>query len=242
MLTGGKTKAAMHILFVQDDHEFRDELSDYLAAQGLSVAVFGDFAALAGALSLHTDQLVLLDLAVGGQDGLAFLSSVLRAYGCPCVVLSANTDGADRIAALELGADDFILKNTEPREVLARLRAVIRRSQPVRQDPLVPCWRFLPARRDLKRPDGSSVPLTTAEFNLLAALAQNQGRAMSREELFGAVFNRRFNPLDRAIDNVVAKLRAKLGDPVRGPSMIRTVRPVGYVFTGFPADVGREGA
>jgi DNA-binding response OmpR family regulator len=107
--------------------------------------------------------------------------------------------------------------------------------------------RALPGLRSIERTQrllptlDHSVPLTTAEFNLLAALAQNQGRAMSREELFSAVFGRRFNPLDRAIDNVVAKLRAKLGDPVRGPSMIRTVRPVGYVFTGFPAEAGRQG-
>jgi DNA-binding response OmpR family regulator len=230
----------MRILFAQDDREFRDELSDYLAANGLGIDAFGDLARLADALPSCTDALVLLDLSVGGQDGLAFLGDVLRTHGCPCVILSGNIDEADRIAGLELGADDFILKTMQPREILARLRAVIRRSQAARPDPAAPAWRFLPARRDLLRPDGSSVPLTTAEFNLLAVLAQNQGRAVSREELFSAVFGRRFNPLDRAVDNVVAKLRAKLGDPVRNPAMIRTVRPVGYVFTGFPAEAGRD--
>jgi two-component system OmpR family response regulator len=229
----------MRILFAQDDHAFRDELAGYLTVQGLGIDVFGDFTALAGALALHTRKLVLLDLAVGGNDGLAFLSGVLRAHGCPCVILSGHGHEADRIAGLELGADDFILSTTRPREILARLRAVIRRSQAARPEEVRPTWRFLPARRDLLRPDGSVVPLTTAEFNLLAALAQNQGRPMSREELFSAVFARRFNPLDRAIDNVVARLRAKLGDPVRAPGMIRTVRPVGYVFTGFPAEAGR---
>lgn len=228
----------MRILFAQDDREFRDELTEYLASHGFAIDVFGDFPALAGALQLYADKLVLLDLEVGGQDGLAFLTEVLRGHGCPSVVLAAEMTEADRIAALELGADDVVLKTTPPREILARLRAVIRRSLAPRPDPAGPTWRFLPARRDLLRPDGTSVPLTTAEFNLLAALAQNPGRAMSREELFIAVFGRRFNPLDRAIDNVVAKLRAKLGDPVRGPSMIRTVRPVGYVFTGFPGEEG----
>ena len=229
----------MRILFIEDDRAFRDELTEYLVTNGLDVDVFDHFGVLAAALERHAAHLVLLNLKVGGQDGMAFLRDELRHHRSPCVILTASDDEAQRVLGLELGADDVIHKTTRPREILARLRAVIRRSLfTAGAGTLPPGWRFLPQKRDLLRPDGSSVPLTTAEFNLLAALVRNQGQPMSREELFGLVFGRPFNPLDRAIDNVVAKLRAKLG----GPVMIRTVRPVGYAFTGFPdAEYGEDG-
>lgn len=232
---------AMRIMFVEDDLGYRDELSHYLLANGLAVEGFSDLRGLAAALEREPNALVLLDLKVSDQDGMDFLRGDRRPPNCPCVVLSANEDESARIIGLELGADDFIVKTTRPREILARLRAVMRRSAPPAGPDAPPPpspprtdWRFLPDKRDLLRPDGSSVGLTTAEFNLLAALVQHQGQAMRRADLFGVVFGRPFNPLDRAIDNLVMKLRVKLGDPVDAPVMIRTVRLVGYIFTGFP--------
>jgi DNA-binding response OmpR family regulator len=225
----------MRILFVEDDQQFREEMTAYLTANGLSVHAFDTFAMLAEELAKFPESLVLLDLTVGAYNGMDFLRDVLRTHGCPCIVLSGHVDETDRIVSLELGADDVILKTTRPREILARIRALIRRSQGAAPRPPEPprgTWHFQSERRDLRRPDGRAVPLTTAEFNLLDVLVRNQSTPVSREELFAAVFARPFNPLDRAIDNLVAKLRSKLGDTE--PSMIRTVRPIGYVFTGFP--------
>lgn len=228
----------MRILFVEDDQAFRTELADYLRSHGLQVETFDHFGALAKALDKREPSLVLLDLTVGSEHGIGFLRDVLRADAWPVVVLSGSQDETDRIISLELGADDFILKTVRPREILARIRAVMRRSaagvaKPETKPEPSPGWRFLPHQRDLIRPDGSFVRLTTAEFNLLHALIRNQGRPVGREALFAEVFGRDFNPLDRAIDNLVAKLRHKLGDPAKQPTMIRTVRPFGYLFTGF---------
>jgi DNA-binding response OmpR family regulator len=234
----------MRILFIEDDLEFRAELVDYLASHGFEIETFDDFSRVGEALRAPGERLVLLDLKVGSQDGIDFLRDQVRALRCPCVVLSGNADETDRIVSLELGADDFILKSTRPREILARLRAVMRRSRaPAAQQAAAVAasggWQFLPERRDLLRPDGSPVPLTTAEFNLLHVLVQNQGKPVSREVLFDTVFGRPFNPMDRAVDNLVAKLRSKLGDSVKDPSMIRTIRPIGYVFTGFAEELPR---
>ena len=219
----------MKVFFVEDDADFRAELADYLRIHGFNVEIFSDFASFEAALTGRPDALVLLDLSVDGQDGIDNLRDVVRPRALPCVVLSANVDEAHRVLALELGADDYILKTTNPREVLARLRAVARRTAQRHDDR----WLFRPEQRTLLRPNGTAVMLTTAEFDLLNVLVENRGQPMSREALLERVFKRRFSPLDRAIDNLVVRLRAKLGDSAQAPTMIRTVRPIGYVFTGF---------
>jgi two-component system, OmpR family, response regulator len=208
-------RGCMKIFYIDADHSFRDHLAARLRDHGCEASVIDDPASLAASGAAGPMPLLLL----GAPSDLA----ALRDIGCPCLVLAEEGGCA---SALELGADDCIQRTAPVDEIAARIRAVLRRRPPSG-------WVFVPERRLLTRPDGAPVALTTAEFSLLRLLVQRQGTPVSRAALFAEVFGRCFNPSDRAIDSLVTKLRRKLGDTGRPPSMVRSVRPVGYVFTGF---------
>lgn len=227
------------VYLADEDPEFRDTLAERLRDAELSVEIYVNTAELRRAMTSGQPELVMVGLPPEGEDHAAILSEIVR--GLPCIVLAGDDKEAERIIALELGADDVVNKAAPHREIVARVQAVLRRAR--RGDAgqgTGDGWQFVPQLRRLVRPDGSEVVLTAAEFALLDVLVRNQGFPIDRETLFAAVFDRPFRPFDRAIDTLVAKLRNKLGDAPRNSRMILTVRPRGYVFQGFSAQERRS--
>ncbi len=236
------------VLVVDDDRDIREELCDYLRGHGLHVEVAGDIVGARYRLSARHFDLILLDLWLGSENGFDFLREVRKAHETPCIMMTAQDDVTDKIVGLELGADDYMFKPLNMRELLARMRTLLRRvhaappaanaaARPVAEtvdESQATAWHFDPMRRNLSTPDGCAVPLTTAECDLLIELVANKGRPQTRDELCRRVFNREWQPYDRSLDGVVVKLRRKLEPDPDHPLVIQTVRGKGYVFTGFP--------
>ena len=241
------------VLLIDDDTAWRPRLACYFRVNGFDCAEFGDFTALADFLRSADGLFVIVaDLTVGSRHLFDCLTDFAHLWGAAVLVLSSQHDETETIVALELGADDVIGKSTDRREILARVRAAARRLQ-TRQSLLRPppdapraepaakpvSWRFLPDRRELTDPQGRPVLLTTAEFKLLEIFVANTGRPLHRRDLAAAVLGRPYDISDRSIDNLVAKLRRKLGDPAKQARMIKTARPLGYVFIGLTAPADR---
>lgn len=248
-MVGSAERPARYIAVVDDDPDFAGQVARYLSRHGLDVRQFHEPESLLAALDEDPPALVLLDQVLGAASGLETLRRMRALSAVPCVFLTGLDDEIDRVVSLESGADDYISKTATPREILARIRAVLRRTAvPVPEgaahsEPVRAGWRFSVERRELRRPDGTIVPLTTAEFELLRALHEAEGTPVDRESLFRQVLARSYRPDDRSIDNLVAKLRRKIEPDPSQPSVIQSVRPLGYVFTGFPLDsaAGRKG-
>jgi len=235
------------VLLIDDDRTYRAELSRYVRSNGFDCLEFGSFAAAAELVEAAGGLFVVVpELTVGFRHLFDCIARIGRGPGVSVLVLSRHWEDTDKIVALELGADDFIPKTADRREILARIRAAVRRllarQSVARQAEFgtlrgtggaAGSWRFRRVRRELTDPESRPVPLTAAEFSLLDVFVENTGRPLSRDELSAAVLGRRRGAGDRGIDNLVAKLRRKLRDPARSGRMIKTARPVGYVFTGF---------
>jgi two-component system, OmpR family, response regulator len=228
-----------HILVVDDDREIRDLLSKFLERQGMRVTAARDTREARKLWPLGRYHLVVLDLMLPGESGLDF-ARWLRGQGeTPIVMLTAMAEETDRIVGLELGADDYLGKPFNPRELLARIRAVLRRASgeggPGGKEPPAKAIRFSgwllePARRRLLNPDGAEVPLTGGEYELLQVLVERPNRVLTRDMLMDLLRGRQAGPFDRAIDVAVSRLRRKLEDDGRNPSLIKTVRGGGYVL------------
>lgn len=235
------------VVLIDPDHGFRTGLADYLRSNGLPVIEVEAFDMFTQRVGDHCDAVIVMALGADLARGLGFLKFVGAKYRCPLLVLDERADDTTGVVSLELGADDYIAKSTRPREMLARVRAAIRRidhGTPDAGAPTLPAasaqgWRFLPGQRDLIAPGGVRVVLTSAEFNLLHVMVRNAGTPLDRDYLSRAVFGRVHSEMDRSVDNLVARLRRKLNDSARTPHIIKTARPIGYVFTGFPGT--REG-
>jgi DNA-binding response OmpR family regulator len=220
------------VLLADDERELTDEMAAYLARYGLRTLVANSFPAALALLETYRPDAIILDQRLGPVDTLPHLPELRARTDAPILIVTGNREETDRVLGLELGADDFLVKPVSGRELVARLRARIRRpaaAAPPRRDR----WRLNPVERRLLRPDGSAVDLTTAEFDLLAALAAQPGEVMTREGLTQTVFRRPWRVGDRAVDNAVLHLRQKLA-PELGERCIVTIRQVGYVFIGFP--------
>ncbi|GAA0579294.1 response regulator [Craurococcus roseus] len=233
-----------HILVVDDDREIRDLLSKFLERQGMRVTAARDAKEARRLWLLGRYHLVVLDLMLPGESGLD-LARWLRAEAVPIVMLTAMAEETDRIVGLELGADDYLGKPFNPRELLARIRAVLRRAsgeagakEPPAKAIRFAGWVLEPARRRLLNPDGAEVPLTGGEYDLLQVLVERPNRVLTRDMLMDLLRGRQAGPFDRAIDVAVSRLRRKLEDDGRNPSLIKTVRGGGYVLA---ADVERGG-
>lgn len=212
-----------------------------LKAEGYAVSEAADGAGLMAMLEKKPVDLITLDVRLGGEDGFNLAREVRAKNNVPIIMISGKGDMIDRVVGLELGADDYIAKPFHMREVLARIRAVLRRyetqgAEPARASPAEKSRRFefdgwvLDAgRRALVNPEGKDCELTTAEFNLLLLLVERPGRVLSRDELMDLLKGHDWTPLDRSIDGLVARLRKKIE---RGevPQLVKTVRGVGYVF------------
>ena len=232
---------AAQLLIVDDDPRVRAMLVRYLEGEGFRLSEAGDGAAMRACLARCAVDLVLLDLVLPGEDGLTLAREIRAANpGTGIVMITGRDDVIDRVAGLEVGADDYIAKPFHLREVLARVRSVLRRRQPqptpaASAEPVGDVLRFEgwvvePGKRRVIGPDGSEVPLTTGEFDLLLAFASHAGRVLERDRLLDLVKGREWAAYDRSIDQQVARLRRKIEADPANPSLIRSVRGVGYLF------------
>jgi two-component system phosphate regulon response regulator OmpR len=234
---------ATKILVVDDDPDLRGLLVGYLEREGFSVAGAEDGRAMDAALAEVVPDLILLDLMLPGEDGLSIARRLRQATQIPIIMVSARSDDVDRIVGLEVGADDYVAKPFNPRELLARIRAVLRRRSPAQPagteagpgDADQVAFVFGPFRLDLHTrelvKDGEPVPLTGGELDLLAALAEHPNRVLDRDRLLDLLKGYERSPFDRSIDVQIARLRAKIEPDTKRPRYIRTVWGKGYMFT-----------
>jgi two-component system OmpR family response regulator len=225
-----------HILVVDDDREIRDLLARFLRGHGFRVSTARDGREMKRDFDEARYALIVLDLMLPGEDGLSLLRWARSQGRTPVVMLTAMGEETDRIVGLELGADDYLPKPFNPRELLARIRAVLRRAE-VSGDVAAPAagfrfggWLLETARRRLLDPKGVEVALTGNEYELLVALLERPSRILTREILLDLVHGRSTGPFDRAVDVAVSRLRRKLDDDGKSPEIIKTVRGGGYVF------------
>jgi DNA-binding response OmpR family regulator len=233
-------KRSEHILVVDDDARIRQMLLRYFEDEGYHVTAVANGAAARDCLSKSAIDVVLLDLSLaGGEDGLVLAREIRSHSDVPIIMLTGRDDVVDRVVGLEIGADDYIAKPFHLREVLARLRTVLRRRS---QGPAVnkegeailrfEGWQLDIGRRQLTAADGTEVALTTGEFDMLALLAKQPGRVFPREMLMDKTRGRNLDAFDRTIDAQIARLRKKIERDPKRPVLIKSIRGVGYVFTG----------
>ncbi len=227
-----------HILVVDDDAEIRGLLREYLEKQGYRVTAAADGRGLRAATDTARPDLVILDLMLPGEDGLALCRDLRARSNIPVIMLTARGEETDRIVGLEMGADDYLAKPFSPRELLARIKSVLRRARSLPenlQPETVTSFRFSGwtldvATRNLTSPDGVVVPLSGTEFRLLRVFLDHPNRVLTRDQLIDFMLSRDAAPFDRAIDVQVSRLRHRLREDAKEPAIIKTVRGQGYVF------------
>jgi two-component system phosphate regulon response regulator OmpR len=224
-----------HILVVDDDPSLRELLASYLGSNGFTVAVAGDGVAMWAELAQRPADAIVLDLMLPGEDGLALTRALRTKSSVPILMLSARGEELDRVIGLEVGVDDYLAKPFGPRELLARLRALLRRSHTPSTESATrftpgfgPFTLDTPGHRLLR--EGQEVPLTSAEYELLAVLVTHPNRVLSRDTLFDLLRGYERDAFDRSIDNRVARLRRKIERDTNAPVFIRTIRSEGYLF------------
>ncbi len=226
------------ILIVDDDEDIRKLLEEYLRKNGFDAQAVADGPAMREALVAKPASMVVLDLMLPGEDGLSLCRQLRARSQVPVLMLTAKGDPVDRIIGLETGADDYLAKPFDPRELLARIRSVLRRAKALPADTEINVpesfsfsgWRLDTRERNLRAPDGVVVPLSGAEYRLLLIFLQNPNAVLSRDQLSNFTFGRDADPLDRTIDMQVSRLRERLRDEAREPAIIKTVRGKGYVL------------
>jgi two-component system, OmpR family, response regulator len=229
-----ESAAPPRVLIVDDDPEIREGLAEVFVRAGFTAATAGDVPSMERALEKGGADLVVLDLMMPGEDGLSACKRLSGSGRPPIIMLSALGDDADRIVGLEIGADDYLAKPCNPRELVARARAVLRRAKDKGGASPADAVRFAGfrldvARRELHDPDGVVIPLSAGEFRLLRAFVEHPRRVLSREQLLDFAFANDNDVFDRAVDVQVSRLRRKLERP-GAPEIIRTVRGEGYMF------------
>lgn len=230
------TMTAPHILVVDDDPDLLELLRSYLGSNGFSVAVAADGVAMRAELAARAADAIVLDLMLPGEDGLSLTRALRASSQVPILMLSARGEELDRVIGLEVGADDYLAKPFGPRELLARLRALLRRGQGAAGTPTAEptLARFGPFSLDTLGhrlfKDGVELSLTSAEYDLLAALVAHPNRVLSRDTLVDMLRGYDRDPFDRSIDNRVTRLRRKIEADPAAPTYIRTVRGEGYLF------------
>jgi two-component system phosphate regulon response regulator OmpR len=239
MSEGATQVLPARILVVEDETDLRDAVAEYLGRNGFLVRAAADAAAARAALAEQPADVVLLDLNMPGEDGLSLARWMRAQPACPGIIMvTAASDLADRVVGLELGADDYLGKPFALRELLARVRALARRLLDARPKVRDQQGRRIAmghnildlATRRLTTQDGSEIPLTAMEFDLLAAFAERPGRVLSREQLLDLAHDKDSDPFDRSIDVRITRIRRKIEVDPAHPRIIRTVRGTGYVF------------
>ena len=226
---------APKVLIVDDDPEIRDLLARFLRKHGLRVETVADGRAMARALETGRFDLVVLDLMLPGEDGLSLCRHLRATSTLPVIMLTAVAEDTDRIVGLEIGADDYVTKPFNPRELLARIKAVWRRAASGGRETsegtlTFAGWRLAAAQRELRDPDGVLVPLTSGEFDLLLAFVERPERVLSRDQLLDLTKGRDAQPFDRSIDVQLSRLRRKIEIDPQNPKLIKTVRGGGYML------------
>lgn len=227
-----------HILVVDDDAEIRDLLRDYLNRNGYRTSVAADGRAMWQGLEKIQVDLIVLDVMLPGEDGLALCRRLRERSEVPVLMLTARGDELDRILGLEMGADDYLPKPFNPRELLARVKTILRRTRALPdnfQAGDVRRYRFRgwtldTVTRQLLSPDGVVISLSGAEYRLLSIFLQHPNRVLSRDQLMDLIHGREAGPFDRSLDVQVSRLRQRLEDDARNPDIIKTVRNEGYVL------------
>lgn len=228
-----------HLLIVDDDHEIRHLLAKQLREYGFTVSTAKDGVEMFQQLDKKSVDLVILDLMMPGEDGLSLCRKIRQTSHLPIVMLTAIGEDTDRIVGLEMGADDYVTKPFNPRELLARVKAVLRRS-PHQNDPLPGAesncasfagWTLNLNTRSLTSEDNVEITLSSGEYNLLIAFVEHPQKVLSRDQLLDITKNRMAGPFDRAIDVQISRLRRKLEPDPKNPVLIKTVRGGGYLFT-----------
>lgn len=242
-----------HILIVDDDRDIRGLLADYLEKQGLRCTTAADGREMKAALDRHRIDLIVLDLMMPGEDGLTLCRNLRAAGGAPAntpiLMLTARGEDMDRIVGLEMGADDYLAKPFVPRELFARIRAILRRARalPPNLEAAPPAnarelrfahWRLDTVSRHLIDTEGTVVPLSGAEYRMLGVFLAHPQKVLSRDQLMELTQGREAEVFDRSIDLLVSRLRQRLGDNAREPSIIKTVRNEGYVLATAVTAVG----
>lgn len=230
--------APEHILVVDDDAEIRSLLTDYLRKNGYQVSAVGDGRNMWAALDEGPVDLVVLDLMLPGDDGLVLCRTLRAKSAIPIIMLTARGEETDRIVGLEMGADDYLPKPFNPRELLARIKSVLRRTggscaapSPDEARSMAFAGRRLDVTaRQLISPEGVVIPLSGAEYRLLRIFLDHPNRVLSRDQLMDWLQGRETDPFERSIDVRVSRLRSRLGDDAREPVIIKTVRGEGYVL------------
>ncbi|MBV7258792.1 response regulator [Erythrobacter crassostreae] len=226
------------ILLVDDEATLREPLAEYLTGQGFVVTEAESAATARSKLSDSQPDIVLLDIMMPGEDGLSLCRHLVETRSLPVIFITARSEPTDRIIGLELGADDYIVKPFEPRELVARIRTVLRRvgrsAAPAGQSDdwlyVFEGWQLDPLKRKLIDPEGVMVPISTAEFRLLRAFLDNPRNVLDRDQLLDMVQGRTAHLFDRAVDNQISRLRRKIETDTRNPQFILTVRGGGYRF------------
>jgi two-component system OmpR family response regulator len=229
---------AEHLLVVDDDREIRKLLMEYLEQAGYRVSAVADGKAMRRMLDAHRVDLVILDLMLPGEDGLALCRDLRARSNLPVLMLTARGTEVDRIVGLEMGADDYLAKPFNPRELLARIKSILRRAQslpPNLEAEDIAAFRFADwtldvGARHLVAPDGLVVPLSGAEYRLLRVLLEHAQCVLSRDQLLELANGREAILFDRSIDVLVGRLRKRLRDDGREPHLVKTVRGEGYVL------------
>ncbi|MFN4023469.1 MAG: response regulator [Hyphomonas sp.] len=230
---------APHILICDDEADVRDMLAEYLGKRGFRVSPAGNAAELREIVAAGPVSLILLDINMPGEDGLSVLRTLRAAGTLPVIMLTAAGEAVDRIVGLELGADDYLGKPVDLRELAARIRAVLRRAgeaaveaekaEDRKRFAFGKAWLDIEAAR-LTDEEGKDIPLTAMEFNLLKLFARNRGRVLNRDQILEGAHDQSWDPFDRSIDIRISRIRRKIERNPQKPEVIRTVRGVGYIY------------
>ena len=231
-------KSRPHLLLVDDEASIRDPLGKYLERQGFRVSDAPDASTARSMLLSYDIDLVLLDIMMPGEDGLSLCRHISANDGPPVILLTAKSEETDRIIGLEIGADDYVVKPFSPRELVARVKVVLRRissgaPKPDRMGEVFSFagWTLNTAEQSLHDPDGVLIPLSSGEHRMLEALVSRAGHILSRDQLLDLTRGREGGPFDRAIDNQVSRLRRKIEADPKDPQHIKTIWGGGYRFS-----------
>jgi len=231
----------VHILVVEDDAFVQKALRMYLEGEGYRVSAVDNGTDMHGVMESDPADLAIMDLKLLNDDGFQLTKQLREKYNLGIIILTSKDDSVDRVVGLEIGADDYVVKPWDERELLARIRSVMRRvterraassdvSDSEQRIVTFDGWTLNLDSRELRASDGRKVELTSGEFSLLNEFIERAGRVLSRDHLLSAIYNRDWEPFDRSIDVLVTRLRRKIESDSRHPSIIKTVRGTGYMF------------
>lgn len=232
------TTSSTRVLMIEDDRDIADLTAKFLRSNGLQVSVAPDGRAASAVLAQNRFDVVLIDLMLPGEDGLSIARRLRASQSVAIIMLTALGEETDRIVGLEMGADDYLVKPFSPRELLARIRAVLRRSAKRGAPDAIESvtymfngWKLEPGLRELTDPGGVKVALTGAEFELLSVFCKHPRRVLNRDQLLDLTQGRATTPFDRSIDTLVSRIRRKIEHDAKDPDLLKTVRLGGYMFT-----------